>query len=69
MMSFTEKDIVTIKKQYNLLKSHPCSECSNEYCDICPEARAWLTNVIPFIFSPMLEQIIQKITNKEENKE
>jgi len=68
MMSFTEKETETIKKQYALLKEHPCSVCSNEYCDICEEARAWLTNVIPFIFSPMLEKIIQKVTNKTEEE-
>ena len=63
-MTFTEKEIETINKQYALLKEHPCSRCSNEYCDICPEARAWLTNVIPFIFSPMLEKIIQSVNRK-----
>ena len=57
-MKITEENLIELATQFDRLKDHPCCTCSNEYCDICLEARAWITNVIPVIDSPLLDYVI-----------
>jgi len=68
--TITRENIDALREGYDILKSHPCVECSNDYvCDVCHDAREWIKDISAFIFSPLLEQVIVEFIENHSSEE